>query len=124
MLSREVSDYIRRIADKLTAEQLLEKLQELIERGNKITLNYDGWSFAIDFAKHLVGQMQSALDKGEWYGYEPKALKCLDDISCREQDVVEINSYGFPVPLESNERFLELLGIADKLYREEDCDEI
>ena len=119
MFSRKLSNYIRRIADELTAEQLLEKLQELIGRGNKITLNYDGWSFAIDFAKHLVGQMQSALDKGEWYGYEPKALKCLDDIPCKENDIIEINSYGFPVAVSDNERFLELLGIADKLYKED-----
>ena len=59
--------------------------------------------------------MKASLDKGQWYGYEPKALAALDDISGGEDMIVRIDGYGYPQEITDNMELLEILGVADEL---------
>ena len=106
---------IRTAADEMSMSELLNYLSEL-ERKDRITINWDGWDTAFEFAMHLVNSMKESLDRGEWYGYEPKALRALDEIPGDESIFVIIDNYGYPQEIDNNDRFLEVLGVKDQLY--------
>ena len=114
MLSKELSREIITASEEMDANGLLEFLQRL-ERGQKVEISYDGWSYSIDFAKHLVGQMAKALDGDQWYGYETRALRVLEDMYCRPNDIIRVNNYGFPEEIKDNNDLLYVLGLLDQL---------
>ena len=114
MLNKSVSKKIRAAATKMDTKELYNYLKGL-ESDGEISIDTDGWDTAYGYAFHLINRMIDALEKGEWYGYEPKALIALDEIPGDEHEVIEIDAYGNPLEISDNDHLLRVLGIADKL---------
>ena len=114
MLSKILSKEIREAADDYSMETFIEYLQDL-DREGKIEITRDGWDYVIDFAKYLLERMLESVNKGEWFGYEIKALNALEEMNNSEDDIIIIDAYGYPKEIEDNNEILSLFGIENQL---------
>jgi len=82
----------------------------------------ENWNFCNDFAKKLACQLNTKLEECQWPVYEIKALFALNKLSVFEDDIVEIDAYGFPKEIKDTDRLLQVLGLDDYLVKESDSD--
>ena len=131
-MNRETALAIYRAKEDMSLESFFECLCELramdaIDFEDNIFRN-DGSNCvgtAIAFAEYIVDRMKDALEQGQWYGYELKALNALEDLSCSEDALVGIDGYGFPYLIEDNESLLYILNLEDDLrYHGDSAEEI
>ena len=115
-MTKKLSNEIMQAAEEMSQQEFYDYLSEL-EYQKIIEIYPDGWDHAIDFALHLVNSMKDSLEKGEWYGYETKALQALEKIPCNENDIIEIDNYGYPQEIKDNRELLCILGIDNQLAR-------
>jgi len=116
MLSEEISKQISEATEEMTKEEFYVFLQDLENEG-KIKIHCAEIDTIRGFAEHLVNRMKEALDNGEWYGYETKALRCLDSICGKEYDLIKIDPYGFLQILKATMTFCISWGLVSILRK-------
>jgi len=122
-MTKTTARKIRKAAEEMTMQDLHDFLQVLASKG-KIAMDegYYRYKYAIDFAQEMVDRIQSCLDNGEWFGFEPKALVALNNIPCGEHDFVWVDNYGYPREITDNDHFLWITGVENQLRLVEDVD--
>ena len=115
-MTKTLSVQIREAAEEMDQVEFYNYLIDLQNQGVLEYLNYDSVEWCRDFALRLVEQMKSNLESGEWFGYEIRALMALEnDCTCTEEELVKINTYGYPVDIKDNEDLMYILGVEDQL---------
>ena len=110
-MTKEIRDRILEARDEMELNELFNFLRNL-ESDNLIDeMNHENVDIVEDFAKRLAEDLRDMLNDEQWPAYEIGALKKLDDMPNDYDDVIWIDSYGFPRKIRDNVHLLELVGL-------------
>ena len=100
---------------KAQEEMDVRDFYDFLINNDEIQIDDSDVEICINFAARHVSSMNTSLQKGEWYGYELRALNALEKLKCDENGIIGIDSYGFPYDITDNGQLLDALHLTDYL---------